>query len=161
MDKNHISMIATQLQPHHKTDWGKTWEVANYQVCMYNNLWRTGCQSQNLSLIAPIYSTPNSVRYFSFTRLAFFPLLKYTNVKPSVTYLLWPVEVWWWHCCISCWVSNFHQTFNFFWYLQSHDCWCKSSVTRVCFTQNPMLFSDIHVFNDSVHLLNWSLYGAH
>ena len=48
-------MIATQLLPHHRTGQGKTWEVAKFQVCVYNSLWRTGCQIQNLSLIAPFY----------------------------------------------------------------------------------------------------------
>ena len=48
-------MIATQMLPHHRSRQGKTWEVAKFQVCVHNSLWRTGCQTQNLSLIAPFY----------------------------------------------------------------------------------------------------------
>ena len=52
--------------------------------------------------------------------------------------------------------------FQLFWHLQFRDCWHKSLVTRVCSTQNPMLFSDIHVLQyDSVHLLHLNLSGAH
>ena len=46
------------------------------------------------------------------------------------------------HFLLSWWLS---PNFQLFWHLQSHDCWCKSLVTRFCFTQNPLLFSDIHV----------------
>ena len=58
-------MIAAQLLPHHKTDQGKTWEVTKYQVCVYNNLIRTGCQSQNLSLVAPftVLLLPEAMHY--------------------------------------------------------------------------------------------------
>ena len=49
-----------------------------------------GLNIEVFSLCFYRYGTPNSIRYFALERLGLSSLFKYTNIEPSVTYLLGP-----------------------------------------------------------------------
>ena len=108
------------------------------------------------------YRYPKFLRYFTLARLGFSPPFKHTNMKPSVTCLLWPKSKYDDNTVVFLieWVT-FTKLYTF---LTSPIPWLLMQVIsdHSLFHPEPNVFLVIFMFfNGSFHLLNLNFSGAH